>query len=71
MTERNPNKARALVTNAMLAIGIAGTPADLLARLTALQARGVQHLSFGPPLGPDPRTAIEIIGREVIPHFRN
>jgi 5,10-methylenetetrahydromethanopterin reductase len=70
MTERDPEKARALVTDAMLAIGIAGTPRDLLARLEGLRARGVRHLSLGPPLGPDPLAAIEAIGREVIPHFR-
>lgn len=38
----------------MLQIGIAGTPRDLIARLEGLAARGIQHLSFGPPLGPDP-----------------
>jgi hypothetical protein len=27
-------------------------------------------LSFGPPLGPDPVEAIQLIGREIIPHFR-
>jgi len=70
MTERNPEKARNLVTDKMLAIGIAGTPRDLVERLGQLQARGVRHLSLGPPLGPDPLTAIEISGREVIPHFR-
>lgn len=70
MTERDPEKARGLVTNAMLAIGIAGTPRDLTARLEGLRARGVRHLSLGPPLGPDPLAAVEAIGREVIPHFR-
>lgn len=70
MTERDAARARALVTDAMLAIGIAGTPGDLIARLEGLRARGVRHLSFGPPLGPDPLAAIEAIGREVIPHFR-
>jgi 5,10-methylenetetrahydromethanopterin reductase len=70
MTERNPEKARDLITETMLAIGIAGTPRDLVERLEQLQARGVRHLSLGPPLGPDPLAAIEIIGREVIPHFR-
>lgn len=70
MTERDPEKARRLVTDAMLAIGIAGTPHDLTARLEGLRARGVRHLSLGPPLGPDPLAAVEAIGREVIPHFR-
>ena len=70
MGERDPAKARALVTDAMLAIGVAGTPRDLIARLEGLHARGVRHLSLGPPLGPDPLAAVEAIGREVIPHFR-
>jgi 5,10-methylenetetrahydromethanopterin reductase len=70
MTERDPEKARALVTDKMLTIGIAGTTQDLIARLEGLRARGVRHLSLGPPLGPDPLAAIEIIGREVIPRFR-
>lgn len=70
MTERDEAKARGLVAEKMLAIGIAGTPRDLIARLETLHARGVRHLSLGPPLGPDPLAAVEAIGREVIPHFR-
>lgn len=71
MVERNPAKARSLVTDAMLQIGIVGTPRDLIARLEGLYARGVRHLSLGPPLGPDPLAAVEAIGREVIPYFRS
>jgi 5,10-methylenetetrahydromethanopterin reductase len=71
MTERDPVKARSLVTDRMLPIGIVGTPADLIERMQGLVAMGVRHLSFGPPLGPDPLLAVEAIGREVIPHFRD
>jgi 5,10-methylenetetrahydromethanopterin reductase len=70
MTERDPDKARALVTEKMLRIGIVGTAEDLIARLERLVTMGARHLSFGPPLGPDPRAAVEQIGRLVIPHFR-
>lgn len=70
MTERDPAKAAALVTPAMLRIGIVGTPAQLIARLEGLVALGVRHLSFGPPLGTDPLAAVQAIGRHVIPHFR-
>lgn len=70
MTERDPVKARSLVTERMLPIGIVGTPADLIERMERLVAMGVRHLSFGPPLGPDPLAAVEAIGRDVIPHFR-
>lgn len=71
MTERNPDKARALVTEKMLRIGIVGTAPDLIARLETLVAMGARHLSFGPPLGPDPLAAVEQLGRFVLPHFRN
>lgn len=69
MVERNPEKARALVDERMLRIGVVGTPHDLIARLEGLVNVGVRHLSFGPPLGPDPAEAIAAIGRAVIPYF--
>jgi 5,10-methylenetetrahydromethanopterin reductase len=62
MTERDPLKARALVTDRMLRIGIVGTPDDLIDRLTSLVDLGVRHISFGPPLGPDPLAAVRAIG---------
>jgi len=54
----------------MLRIGVAGTAAALIPRLEGLIALGAQHISFGPPLGPDPLAAIEAIGREVLPYLR-
>jgi 5,10-methylenetetrahydromethanopterin reductase len=71
MTERNPEKARALVTERMLRIGVIGTAPDLIARLETLVAMGTRHLSFGPPLGPDPLAAVGQLGRQVLPHFRD
>ncbi len=68
--ERDPARARALVTPTMLRIGVVETPAELIPRLEGLVARGARHLSFGPPLGPDPLEAIRVLGREVLPHFR-
>ncbi|MCA9997795.1 MAG: LLM class flavin-dependent oxidoreductase [Anaerolineales bacterium] len=70
MVENNPEKAIGMVTDQMLRIGVVGTPRDLLPRLEGLVAAGAQHLSFGPPLGPDPLAAIELLGREVLPYFR-
>ena len=63
-------RARAMLTDQMLGFGLLGTPADLLPRLEWLVEQGARHLSFGPPLGPDPLAAIEALGREVIPYFR-
>jgi 5,10-methylenetetrahydromethanopterin reductase len=62
--------AAELVTPAMLRIGVIGTAADLLPRLQGLVDMGARHLSFGPPLGPDPLAAIETLGREVLPRLR-
>ncbi|PJF24412.1 MAG: 5,10-methylene tetrahydromethanopterin reductase, partial [Phototrophicales bacterium] len=70
MVERDEAKAKALVTDKMLRIGIVGTTHDLIARLEGLVALGVRHISLGPPLGPEPLAAIEAVGRDVLPHFR-
>lgn len=70
MVERDPAKAAALVTPAMLRIGIVGTAHTLVERLEGLVALGVNHLSFGPPLGSNPLEAVRAIGETGIPHFR-
>ncbi len=70
MVERDEAKAKALVTDKMLRIGIVGTTHDLIKRLEGLVTLGVRHISLGPPLGPDPFAAIEAVGRDVLPHFR-
>jgi 5,10-methylenetetrahydromethanopterin reductase len=68
--DRDLELATELVTPEMLRMGVVGTAADLLPRLEWLVAAGASHLSFGPPLGPDPFEAIEVLGRQVLPHFR-
>ena len=49
---------------------LAGTPADLIPRVEALLALGVRHVTFCPPLGPDPAMAIRALGGTVVPRFR-
>jgi 5,10-methylenetetrahydromethanopterin reductase len=70
MSDGDPARAAQMVTPQMLRIGVMGTARDLIERLEQLVALGARHLSFGPPLGPDPVEAIQLIGREIIPHFR-
>jgi 5,10-methylenetetrahydromethanopterin reductase len=70
MVERDVDKACRLVDDRMLKIGVVGRPSDLIARLEPLVEGGVRHLSFGPPLGPDPLEAIALLGGEVLPYFR-
>ena len=69
--ERNADRAVDLVTEPMLAIGVVGQASDIIARLEPLAQAGARHLSFGPPLGPDPAAALEILGGEVLPYFRS
>lgn len=68
--ERDIAKAVSMVTPAMLRIGIAGGVGEVIERIEGLVALGVQHLSFGPPLGYDVADAIETLGREVVGRFR-
>jgi 5,10-methylenetetrahydromethanopterin reductase len=70
MVENDLEKAKSLVTEPMMRIGIAGTATDLIPRLEGLVAMGATHISFGPPLGSDLLEAVESIGREVIPYFQ-
>jgi 5,10-methylenetetrahydromethanopterin reductase len=51
-------------------IGVVGQPSDVIRRLEPLVAAGAQHLSFGPPLGPEPLEAVSLLG-EVIDYFRS
>jgi 5,10-methylenetetrahydromethanopterin reductase len=62
--------AAALIDDRMLSLGIAGDAAGVIARCQGLRALGAEHLSFGPPLGPDPVAAIGRLGDSVLPALR-
>ena len=68
--ERDPERAIGMVTPEMLRIGVVGTAEELVPRLEDLVALGATHLSFGPPLGPDPFEAVDVLGQKVLPHFK-
>ena len=70
MARHDVEKAIALVTPAMLALGIAGGADDVVARCAPLVDAGARHVSFGPPLGPDPEVALHVLGTEVVPLLR-
>ncbi|MCK6628782.1 MAG: LLM class flavin-dependent oxidoreductase [Anaerolineae bacterium] len=70
MVEADLEQAIGLVDDRMLQIGVVGNPQDLIARLQPLVEAGVDHLSFGPPLGPDRLAAVHLLGEHVLPHFR-
>jgi 5,10-methylenetetrahydromethanopterin reductase len=65
-----PAAAAALVTDRMLTLGIAGDAEAVVARCAGLVEAGATHLSFGPPLGPDPLAAVRLLGTAVLPRLR-
>jgi 5,10-methylenetetrahydromethanopterin reductase len=62
--------AAALIDERMLSLGIAGDAQDVIGRCGKLIGMGAAHLSFGPPLGPDPVAAIGLLGDRVLPALR-
>jgi 5,10-methylenetetrahydromethanopterin reductase len=62
--------AAALIDDRMLSLGIAGDAAEVVRRCGELRRAGASHLSFGPPLGPDPAAAIARLGAQVLPALR-
>ena len=64
---RPGSAAAALIDDRMLSLGIAGDAAEVVARCRVLRRLGARHLSFGPPLGPDPVAAIRLLGSQVLP----
>jgi len=67
--ERDEPKAIRLIDERMLRIGVVGQPKNVIERLEPLVAAGARHLSFGPPLGPDPLEAVWLL-REVLEYFQ-
>lgn len=65
----DPERATDLVTPPMLGLGIAGDADEVVRRCRWLQAEGATHLSFGPPLGPDPVRAVTVLGEQVLPRL--
>jgi 5,10-methylenetetrahydromethanopterin reductase len=69
MVERDLARAASMVTDQMLAVGVAGAPEAVVERLLPLVRAGAGHVSLGPPLGPDPVRAVELLGRRVLPRL--
>lgn len=67
LSRKDAERAVELVTPRMLSLGIAGNVQEVAERCLGLVAAGARHISFGPPLGPDPERAVASLGREVLP----
>lgn len=64
---RRGEPAAGHITDVMLSLGVAGDADEVIARCRGIIAMGAEHLSFGPPLGPDPVAAVKVLGAEVLP----
>jgi 5,10-methylenetetrahydromethanopterin reductase len=49
---------------------VTGTPEDVIPQIEAMAEAGVTHVAFGHCLGPDFDEALDLLGKEVLPHFR-
>ena len=50
---------------------VTGTPEDVIQQIEKMVEAGVNHVAFGHCLGPDFDEAIDLLGKEVLPHFKN
>jgi 5,10-methylenetetrahydromethanopterin reductase len=70
LSSRDPERATDLVTREMLSLGVAGDVDDVSEACAGLVAAGARHISFGPPLGPDPERALTALGSRVLPTLK-
>ncbi|MFC9440268.1 hypothetical protein [Nocardia sp. NPDC057030] len=59
------------IDDRMLNLAIVGSPDEVIEGCLELYRLGARHISFGPPLGPDPLRALTELGRSVIPALRS
>jgi 5,10-methylenetetrahydromethanopterin reductase len=53
------------------AFSICGSPDECIEEINNIMKRGVTHFVTGSPLGPDKKTAINLVGNEIFPHFKD
>jgi 5,10-methylenetetrahydromethanopterin reductase len=70
MSEGRKADAIASVSDSMLELGIVGEAAEVIDQCGALIAAGARHISFGPPMGPEPSAALRLLGQQVLPTLR-
>jgi 5,10-methylenetetrahydromethanopterin reductase len=63
-------EAEALVNDQMLGLAVVGTPEQIIPKIELLIESGITQIAVGGPLGPDPEKTIQLLGDQVLPHFR-
>ena len=59
------------LTPQMRSLAVVGDATGVLEQCRILLAGGIDHLSFGPPLGPDPVAATAHLANSVLPHLKD
>ena len=62
--------ASEMISDDMLRLGIIGTLAECIERLSNMEKAGVPHVSLGGPFGPSISSSVRIIGSEIIPSLK-
>jgi 5,10-methylenetetrahydromethanopterin reductase len=57
-------------SSSMLELGIVGGADEVIEQCGTLMEAGARHISFGPPMGPDPSQAMRLLGEKVLPVLR-
>lgn len=71
LANRNWGEAFGAVKSHMIdAFAICGTPDHCTEKISELFKTGITHFVTGSPLGPNKKTAINLFGNEVLPHFK-
>ncbi len=65
-----PGVAKAVTDEMIDIFSISGTPDDVIERVNELAKVGVTQVVAGSPIGPDKKKSIKLIGKEIIPKFK-
>ncbi|HZW57717.1 MAG TPA: LLM class flavin-dependent oxidoreductase [Nitrososphaerales archaeon] len=71
LSQKKYEQAVEKVSDKMLDLAIYGTPQQCITRLESMLKEGATGISIGGPLGEDPSEAIRLIGKEIIPAFKD
>jgi 5,10-methylenetetrahydromethanopterin reductase len=72
LAERKWGEAFGAVDSKMIdAFSVCGTPEKCVEKIGEILTSGVDQFVTGSPLGPDKKNAINLFGKEVLPHFKS
>jgi 5,10-methylenetetrahydromethanopterin reductase len=70
LAQKDYEGAADAVTDEMLDLAVYGNADRCIEKIEMLRKKGATSVSIGGPLGKDPIEAVRLIGRDIIPHFK-